>query len=108
MSIRDATRYLSLSEAIDSLKAELLKARQRAQDLKNPLFQLNECEIELALEFEPQAGLEVNAGLFKVSAGAGVKGGHKVTVRFGPIDGSNIHFLDPRPNLDLAGKDVHI
>ncbi len=106
MSVRDATKYLSLSEAIETLKNEVLEAEQRARDLKNPLFQLKECEIELALEFEPKANLEVDAVFFKVSAGAGVKGGHKVTVRFGPI--GDIRFLDPRLNLDLGGKDIHI
>jgi hypothetical protein len=105
MSVRDASKYLSLSEAIDTLKTELLKADQRAQDLKNPLFQLKECEIELSLEFEPTAAAEFNVGVFKVSAGAGVKGGHKVTVRFGPI--GEIRFMD-RGVSGLGLKDIQI
>lgn len=84
MSVRDASKYLSLSEAIDTVKAELLKAEANARSFDNVLFQFKECEIELALEFEPKAGAEFNLGVFKVSAGAGVKGGHKVTVRFAP------------------------
>jgi hypothetical protein len=95
MSVRDASKYLSLSEAIDTLKAELLKADTKARRFENALFQLKECEIELALEFEPKAGAEFNLGVFKVSAGAGVKGGHKVTVRFAPT----------RPLLGIVGDE---
>jgi Trypsin-co-occurring domain 2 len=84
MSLRDATKYLSLSDAIDSLKDELLKADLRARRFGNDLFEVKECEIELSLEFEPKAEAEFNLGVFKVAAGAGATGGHKVTVHFAP------------------------
>lgn len=86
MSARDASKYLSLSEAIETVKAELLLANENARKARNELFVLKECEIELMLEFEPKVGAEFNLGVFKVSTGAGVKGGHKVTVRFEPKD----------------------
>lgn len=107
MSVRDASKYLSLSEAIDTLKTELLKADTRARKFENALFQLKECEIELALEFEPKAGAEFNLGVFKVSAGAGVKGGHKVTVRFAPTRSLlGIVGDESRPDFELG--DVQI
>lgn len=84
MSLRDASRYLSLSDAIDSLKNELLKADLIARRNRSELLEVKECEIELSLEFEPRAEAEFNLGVFKVAAGAGAIGGHKVTVRFVP------------------------
>jgi hypothetical protein len=82
MSIKDASNYLSLSAAIETLKTELLKAATKARKDNTGFLSFKECEIELALEFEPNLGVEFNLGVFKVSTGAGVKGGHKVVLRF--------------------------
>jgi hypothetical protein len=107
MSARDASKYLSLSEAIDAVKVELLKADTKARNFDDALFVLKECEIELMLEFEPKVGAEFSLGVFKVSAGAGVKGGHKVTVRFAPWRETRaIANTDPIPGLERGSINI--
>ncbi len=84
MSLKDASKYLSLSDAISSLKTELDKADQLAQQNRDEMFVLKECEIELSLEFEPKVEAGFDIGVFKVTAGAGAKGGHKIKVTYEP------------------------
>jgi Trypsin-co-occurring domain 2 len=81
-SLKDASQYLSLSEALNSLKAELLKADAAAEDNDDALLEFRECEIELSLEFKPNVGAEFNAGIFKIKAGAAAAGGHKIRVKY--------------------------
>lgn len=84
-SIKDAAKYLSLSEAIQTLKAELLKADSIAKAENNALLAFEECEIELLLEFEPsiEAGFDIH--VFKAKAGAKAKGSHKLKVKYKAI-----------------------
>ncbi len=81
-SIKDASQYLSLSDALKSLKAELLKAEADAIDTGDELLEFRDCEIELSLEFKPTLGAEFNVGIFKIKAGAAATGGHRLRVRY--------------------------
>jgi hypothetical protein len=83
--LKDPTAYQSLSDAIQSLKAELLKASDTAKGRGDSLLRVKECEIELSLEFVPSVKAGVNVGVFKIEAGAGAKGAHKVKVKFDTI-----------------------
>lgn len=80
--LKDAAKYLSLSEALNSLKDELIKADSMARANDDAVLLFKECEVELSLEFEPKVEAGFNIGLFKVTAGAGATGGHKIKVRY--------------------------
>lgn len=81
-SVKDASQYLSLSDAIKTLKAELLKAEADAIDAGDELLLFRDCEIELSLEFKPTVGAEFNVGIFKIKTGAAASGGHRLRVRY--------------------------
>jgi hypothetical protein len=81
-SLKDASQYLSLSDALKSLKTELLKAEADAIDAGDELLEFRDCEIELSLEFKPTVGAEFNVGIFKIKAGAAATGGHRLRVRY--------------------------
>jgi len=81
-SLKDASKYLSLSDAVTTLKQELLKADALATQAGDPLLLFKECEIELSLEFEPSAEIEFDAVIFKAKVGAKAKGGHKVKIKY--------------------------
>jgi hypothetical protein len=84
-SLKDAGKYLSLSEAIQTLKAELLKADAIATQAHTELLALEECEIELSVEFTPKAGAGFDIYVFKAEVGAEATGSHKITVRYKPL-----------------------
>ena len=85
MSIKDAGKYLSLSDAIQTLKGELLKAEAIATSNNAALLTLEECEIELSLEFTPKVGVGFDIHVFKADVGAEATGTHKITVKYKPI-----------------------
>lgn len=84
-STKDASKYLSLSEAIQSLKAELLKAEAVARQNRNELLTLDECEIELLVEFKPKASAGFDIYVFKAEVGAEATGSHRITVKYKPV-----------------------
>lgn len=84
-SMKDASKYLSLADAIQTLKTELLKAEATATKDHAALLTLDECEIELLVEFTPKAGVGFDIYVFKAEVGAEAKGSHKITVKYKPL-----------------------
>lgn len=84
-SMKDASKYLSLADAIQTLKSELLKAEATATKDHAELLKLDECEIELLVEFTPKAGVGFDIYVFKAEVGAEAKGSHKITVKYKPL-----------------------
>lgn len=88
-SVKDAGKYLSLADALQTLKKELLEADAKAKTDGTAILQFKECEITLALEFAPGVEFGVNAGIFKVKASGSAKGTHSLTVRYSSLDDSD-------------------
>jgi hypothetical protein len=84
-SLKDAGKYLSLSDAIQTLKVELLKAEAVATQNHTELLALDKCEIELSVEFTPKAGVGFDIWVFKAEVGAEATGSHKITVKYKPV-----------------------
>ncbi|HEV8501577.1 MAG TPA: trypco2 family protein [Casimicrobiaceae bacterium] len=83
-SLKDAGKYLSLADAIQTLKDQLLKAELRAVRERSQMFKLEDVEMELSLEFAPKAGVGFDVYIFKAEVGAEAKGAHKLTLKFKP------------------------
>jgi hypothetical protein len=79
---------LSLADALQSLKKELLEADARARVDGTGVLQFKECEVTLALEFAPGLEAGFNLGFFQVKAAGGSKGTHSLTVRYVRPDGA--------------------
>lgn len=80
--VKDATKYYSLADAVQSLKIELLKATTSDIENGNPLLVFKECEVELSLEFAPKVEAGFNVGFFAIKTSADSKGSHKVKLKF--------------------------
>lgn len=83
-SLKDAGKYLSLADAIQTLKDQLLEAELRALRGRSQMFKLEDIEMELSLEFAPKAGVGFEVYVFKAEFGAEAKGAHKLTLKFKP------------------------
>lgn len=83
-SLKDAGSYLSLADAIQTLKRQLLEAELRALREHSQMFKLEDVEMELSLEFAPKAGVGFDVYVFKAEVGAEAKGAHKLTLKFKP------------------------
>lgn len=86
--LKDAGKYLSLADALHTLKKELLEADTRARVDGTGVLQFKECEITLALEFAPGLEAGFNLGFFQVKASGSGKGTHSLTVRYVRPDGA--------------------
>lgn len=86
--LKDAGKYLSLADALQTLKKELLEADIRARVDGTGVLQFKECEITLALEFAPGLEAGFNIGIFQVKASGSGKGTHSLTVRYTRPDGA--------------------
>jgi hypothetical protein len=80
--LKDASRYLSLADALATLKHELVTADVRARAEGTDVLEFREAEITLAIEFQPGIEAGFNLGVFAVKASGGAKGTHSVTVRY--------------------------
>jgi len=85
-ALKDASKYLKLSDAIDRLKQELREAQDKAHLQGDAMLALKECEIELALEIKPKLGGGIDIGIFSFEAGVEAKGVHKIKLTFAPVD----------------------
>ena len=112
-SLKDAGKYLSLADAIQTLKDQLLDAELRALRGGSQVFKLEDVEIELSLEFAPKAGIGFDVYVFKAELGAEAKGAHKLTIRFKPnrpilatvlTDAADDIALSPKVPASGAGK----
>jgi hypothetical protein len=83
-SLKDAGKYLSLADAIKTLKDQVLDAEVRAFRGRSQMFTLEDVEIELSLEFAPKAGIGIDVYVFKAELGAEAKGAHKLTLKLKP------------------------
>lgn len=86
--LKDAGKYLSLADALQTLKKELLEADTRARIDGTGVLQFKECEITLALEFAPGLEAGFNLGFFQVKASGSAKGTHSLTVRYARPEGA--------------------
>ncbi len=73
---------IPLSDLIELVTSELLKAEQQAKRRANPIMEFQECELEMAIEVETGASGEANVWVFKVGGSAKKTDSNTIRIKF--------------------------